>query len=119
MNAGTNTDIEQRSIILVTFPFSDLSSSKKRPALIISNIEFNRKSEDVVCCLITSNPQTKDAIKITNKHMESGFLEFESSVTPYRIFTVSKNIICKVLGKLNREKSVLVCKEIEKLIKIQ
>lgn len=117
MKGGTN--IEQRSIILVPFPFSDLSSAKKRPALVISNTEFNRKNEDVVCCLITSNPNVKSAIKIANSDMESGFLEFDSSVKPYRLFAVSKTIVYKNLGKLNRGKTKSVINEIRKLIEIE
>ncbi len=116
-SAGTN--IEQRSIVLVPFPFSDLSGGKKRPALVVSNAEFNKKSEDVICCPITSNPAAKYAIKITSKDMESGFLEFDSKIKPHRLFTVSKNIIYKILGKLNREKSSLVAKEISKLIEMR
>ena len=116
-SAGTN--IEQRSIILVPFPFSDLSSGKKRPALVVSNTEFNKKSEDVICCLITSNPAAKYAIKITSKDMESGFLEFDSKIKPHRLFTVSKNIIYKTLGKLGREKSSLAVKEISKLVEME
>ncbi len=99
------------------FPFSDLTSAKKRPALVISNTEFNKKSEDVICCLITSNPAAA-GIKITNKDMESGFLEFSSKVKPYRLFTTSKNIIYKVLGRLNKDKARLVSGEISKLIEI-
>jgi len=112
-NAGTN--IEQRSVVLLPFPFSDLSSSKKRPALVISSSEFNKKSENVVCCLITSNPAAF-GIKISKKDMESGSLEFESTIKPHRIFTANKSIIYKVLGKLNREKSKLVIKEINSMI---
>lgn len=115
-SAGTN--IEQRSIVLLPFPFSDLTSRKKRPALVISNTEFNRSNEDVVCCLITSNPRAKSAIKITNKDMESGFLEFDSHVKPYRLFTASKGIIYKILSKLNKKKSQLVINDIRKLIEI-
>jgi mRNA interferase MazF len=113
------TSIEQRSVVLLPFPFTDLTSSKKRPALVVSNTEFNRKSEDVICCLITSNPNAKDGVRIANKDMESGFLEFESTVKPYRLFTANKAIIYKVLGKLNKEKSVLVVTDINKMIKIQ
>lgn len=120
MSAGTSTRIpvEQRSVVLVPFPFSDLSNSKKRPALVISNTEFNNKNEDVVCCLITSNPHAKDAIKIVNKDMEYGFLEFDSAVKAYRLFTVSKTIVYKTLGKLSREKSSIVAEEVKKLIGI-
>ena len=110
------TSIEQRAIVLMSFPFSDLSRSKKRPALVISNTEFNMKSEDIVCCLITSNPKVKDGIKITNTDMESGHLEFDSTIKPYRLFTVSKSIIYKILCKLNKQKYQATIKEIKKLI---
>jgi mRNA interferase MazF len=116
-SAGIN--IEQRSVVLLPFPFTDLTSSKKRPALVISNAEFNKKSGDMICCLITSNPSVKDGIKIINKDMESGFLEFESTIKPYRLFTANKTIIYKVLGKLNKEKSAFVVNDIGKLVKIQ
>jgi len=46
---------EQGNVILIPFPYSDLTGSKKRPALIISN--SNLKGEDKICCLITSNNQ--------------------------------------------------------------
>ena len=115
--AGTN--IDQRSIILVPFPFSDLAGSKKRPALVISNTEFNRRNDDIICCLVTSNPTVKNAIKITNNEMESGFLEFEIGIKLHRLCTVSKSIIYKVLCRLNKEKSQLVIDEIDKLIELK
>lgn len=46
---------EQKDIILVPFPYSDLTISKKRPALIISNKKIN-KMEDRICCLVTTSP---------------------------------------------------------------
>ena len=47
--------LKQRDIILVPFPFTDLTNSKRRPALIISNNKFNKESGDVIVCAITSN----------------------------------------------------------------
>ena len=41
--AGIN--IEQRSIILIPFPYTDLSGAKKRPTLVVSSDEFNIKNE--------------------------------------------------------------------------
>ena len=117
-SAGTN--IEQRSIILIPFPYTDLSGAKKRPALVISSSDFNQKNEDVVCCLITSNLEGKQhAIIIDNKDMETGLLEFESKVKHYRIFTVNKKLVYRVLGKLNLLKSKLVIEEINKIIYIK
>lgn len=107
----------QRAIVLVSFPFSDLSATKKRPVLIISNNNFNQHSEDVICCLITSNPEEiPHTIFISNNNMESGHLEFDSKIKPYKIFTASKNLIVNILGKLNLNKFAEVIAEINKLL---
>ena len=116
----TGTNIEQRSVILVHFPFTDLSGAKKRPALIVSCAEFNRKNEDIICCLITSNlDDTQHSIKINNNDMEEGFLEFDSKIKPHRIFTVHKKLVYKQLGKLNSIKSKLAVSELKEIIEVQ
>jgi len=91
----------QRDVVLLPFPYSDLSGSKQRPAVIISNKKLN-KSEDRICCLITSN-SAKDGIFIKNNYFESGKLPFKSWIKPYRLFTVNENIINKKLGTLTKE----------------
>jgi mRNA interferase MazF len=103
MIAGTS--IKQREIVLMPFPYSDLSQSKKRPALVVSSDEFNESSPDVICCSITSNPaRERRTVEITNRDMESGFLEFESKIKPYHLFTVSKQRIYQSLGILRKTK---------------
>ena len=56
---------DQRDIVLVPFPYSDLTGSKQRPVLIISNNKIN-KTEDRICCLITTKPH-KDDLPIEKK----------------------------------------------------
>jgi len=51
---------KQGDIVLVPFPFSNLSSAKIRPVLVISNNVYNQKYLDVVVCGITSNLQATD-----------------------------------------------------------
>ena len=115
MSAGIS--IEQRSIILIPFPYTDLSGAKKRPALVISSLDFNIKSDDVICCLITSNPEDRQhSIKVNNKDMEEGYLEFESKIKPYRLFTIDKKLLYKILGRLNLTKSKAIIEEINKII---
>ena len=55
----------QKDIVLIPFPYSDLTGSKKRPALIVSNEKIN-KTQDRICCLVTTN-QHKNDLKIENK----------------------------------------------------
>lgn len=85
----------QKEIILIPFPYSDLTGSKKRPALIISNSILN-KTEDRICCLVTSNIHKED-IEIKNTDFKEGKLPFKSSVKSHRIFTINQKIIIKRL----------------------
>ena len=45
--------VNQRDIVLIKFPFSDLSGAKVRPALVISNQGYNIKSLDTVVLALT------------------------------------------------------------------
>ena len=92
---------DQRDVVLVPFPYSDLTASKQRPALIISNDKLN-KTEDRICCLITSKTHKND-LEIKGKDFQEGKLPFRSSVKPQRIFTIHKNIIKKRLCKMTDE----------------
>ena len=47
--------INQREIIFLPFPFTNLENSKPRPVLILSTDEHNSKNDDVICCALTSN----------------------------------------------------------------
>ena len=40
----------QRDIVLVPFPFSDLSTPNVRPVLVLSNDAYNRRTEDLLVC---------------------------------------------------------------------
>ncbi len=70
-------------IVVIPFPFSDLSGAKRRPALVITNL----KGEDLILCQITSK-KVKDeyAITITDEDFDEGSLKQESNVKPNKIF---------------------------------
>lgn len=88
-------------IVVVPFPFSDLSESKKRPALVIANL----KGDDVILTQITSQ-NVKDiyAIPLNPQDIESGKLKQISNIRPNRIFTADKNIILYKIAHLKMEK---------------
>ena len=92
---------EKRDIVMIPFPYSDLTVSKQRPALIISNDKLN-KNQDRICCLITSKEDT-DSIVINNKCFESGKLPLKSWVKPYRLFTINEKIIKRKLCSITNE----------------
>ncbi len=93
---------EQKDIVLIPFPYSDLTGSKQRPALIISN-ELINKTQDRICCLITSQqPQySQDTIPMEPSCFEKEKLPFKSWVKPHRLFTIHEKIIRKKLSTIN------------------
>lgn len=91
----------QGDIVLVPIPFTDLSATKKRPVLIMSNSIYNTKTEDVLVVAITSNLIEKDfAIMITNEDMLDGELKVDSCIRVDKLYTLSKNIIIKRFGSV-------------------
>ncbi|MBS3079846.1 type II toxin-antitoxin system PemK/MazF family toxin [Candidatus Pacearchaeota archaeon] len=113
MKGGTM--YEQKDIILIPFPYSDLTGSKKRPALIISNQKLN-KSDDRICCLITSNIRSDD-IEIKKENFKEGTLPFKSALRLYRLFTIDKRIIIKKLCTINNNFYENIIKQINEYIK--
>ena len=92
---------EQREIVLIPFPYSDLTGSKKRPALIISNTNVNN-TEDRICCLVTSNIHKND-LQIENTDLQKGALPLKSSIRAHRVFTIDQRIIIKKLCMVTTE----------------
>ena len=71
-------------IIVVPFPFSDLTQSKRRPALILAELA----GDDRILCQITSQKVSdRYAIKLDDSDLESGGLKQKSNIRPNRIFT--------------------------------
>jgi len=107
----------QGDIILVPFLFSDLSNIRQRPVLVLSNLEYNKNSNDIITCGITSNlKDTNCSVLIENKDMLEGNLVIMSRIKVDKLFTLEKTIINKKLGRINKEIFNRVKKELFKLI---
>ena len=84
-------------VVLVRFPFSDLSSSKLRPALVVASAG----PMDWILCQITSNPYSDPAaVALTVGSFAEGGLPRESFVRPAKLFTASESIIVRSIGPL-------------------
>jgi mRNA interferase MazF len=101
-------------IVVVPFPFSDLSESKKRPALVIANLE----GDDQIICQITSQFNSDfSSISITNNDLSIGNLNKNpSNIRPNKIFTADDKIILYSIAKLNDNKMKEVIETIIKTI---
>ena len=84
-------------VVLVRFPFSDLSSSKLRPAVVLAS----SGGSDWVLCQVTSNPYgDARAVPITAGSFSSGGLSRESFVRPGKLFTANESILVRQAGVL-------------------
>ena len=93
----------QRDILLVPFPFSDQSGKKVRPVLILSGEAYNQSGEDILVCAITSNlSQNKYTIIISEADLEMGILHEKSAIKADSILKISKKLIIKNIGILNK-----------------
>jgi mRNA interferase MazF len=88
-------------VVVVPFPFSDLSASKRRPALVVAALS----GDDVILCQITSRATVDSyAIPIASTDFVSGGLRQVSYVRPNRLFTADSNIVLYKAGELNAAK---------------
>jgi mRNA interferase MazF len=93
---------EQGDILLVPIPFTDLSSQKRRPVIVLSNNAYNQKTTDLVVVAMTSNPVEADySFTITSSDLEKGKLNHPGKVRVDKIYTISKSIIVKTFGRVN------------------
>ena len=108
---------KQGDILLIPVPFSDLTSSKKRPVLVLSNNDYNIKTEDIIVAAVTSNITSKDYnILISNKDMQEGNLHVNSCVRVDKIYTLSQNIVIKNFGTVKPEVMNNIKEKLSKLI---
>jgi mRNA interferase MazF len=88
-------------IVAVSFPFSDLTYAKRRPALVIAELE----GDDLILCQITSRQiEDRYAIPIDEGDFETGTLRQRSNVRPNRIFTADRHIIMYRISHIKHSK---------------
>ena len=101
------------SIVLVEYPFTDLSRTGKRPALVIADSDYN----DVLLCQITSKTyRDRDAIKIEADDFEQGQLPLVSYARPSRLSTIDSALVIKEYGRITEAKRAEIITAIERII---
>jgi mRNA interferase MazF len=112
------TNYERGNIILVPFPFSDQTTTKKRPSVVISSDTYNGISADVIIMAITS--RTEQAFNIGEcfiENWQSAGLLRPSTMKP-AISTLEKLLILKKLGRLSPRDLTSMDEVLRKLINL-
>ena len=85
-------------VVLVPFPFSDLSEAKLRPAVVLADAGRG----DWILCQVTSNPYGDPrAVRLTASSFSSGSLRTESYARPGKLFTASRDLMVAQVAVLN------------------
>jgi mRNA interferase MazF len=99
-------------VVVIPFPFSDLTMSKRRPAMVLADLE----GDDLILCQITSQSiRDTYAMMLHDSDFESGGLNKPSNIRPNRLFTADRHI---VLYKIGHVKNAKVGNVVEFLVEI-
>jgi mRNA interferase MazF len=84
-------------VVIIPFPFSDLSSAKRRPALVLAVLPFN----DLLLCQISSKFRLdRHALALDSTDFASGSLPSQSYVRCGKLFAAAENIVERTAGTL-------------------
>ena len=101
------------SVILVRFPFSDLSQSKLRPAVVRASADRS----DWILCQVTSKPYgDPQPIEITDADFATGGLRLVSYARPGKLFTAHQSLFVAEPGKLRVEKFAQVREAVQAIL---
>ncbi len=105
--------MKKGDIILVPFPFTDLSDSKNRPALVLTDSEL-----DVTVAFISTQIQWKEETDILlQPDTENGFKK-ESLIRLSKLATIDKDLVFGRLGQLDNTTVKLVNKNLKIILKL-
>ncbi|MFA6065287.1 MAG: type II toxin-antitoxin system PemK/MazF family toxin [archaeon] len=105
-------ELVKGDIVVLPFPFTDLSATKKRPALIIATLE----GDDLIVCQITGQVvHDSYVIPLNDSDIMGGKLDGASYIRANKIFTADKSIIFYKVGALS---SFQMSRVVERIIRI-
>ena len=88
------------SVVLVPFPFSDLSQSKLRPAVVLADAGRG----DWILCQVTSNVYADaQAVELRDSDFQHGGLQMVSYARPAKPFTAHRSLVVSLVGELRVE----------------
>ena len=92
----------QGDIVLVPVPFTDLSSHKRRPVVILSSDLYNDGGPDFIVVAMTSNPTlTRWALPITNGDLRAGRLNRPGTVRVDKVYTLAQSLVVNRFGAVS------------------
>lgn len=103
-------------IVLVPFPFTDQSTSKQRPGVIVSSAAYHRVRRDLILMAITSQVRGSSTYgEVIVQDWQAAKLLKPSAIKPV-LATLEQTLVIKTLGKLSQRDSQALRETIGKII---
>ena len=112
------TNFDAGDVVLVVFPFTDWSSVKQRPAVVVSPSRSNRIQRDIILCAITSqgrDVRTGEEYLLDEQEQAAAGLPRISKVKLDKIITIDSRLIRKRLGRLPKESTIRLLERLRTL----
>jgi mRNA interferase MazF len=90
---------ERGDLLLVPFPFTDLSAAKRRPVLALTGLD---SYGDFIALPVTSRPQAEHGLGLAPTDLLHGHLPAPSWIRTDRIVTLNANLVVKIVGRLSQ-----------------
>jgi len=109
----SGTPFEAGELVLIPFPFSDLSGLKQRPVLVLSDSAYNRRSRDFIVCGVTSNLKYRGhSVELDSSGLLSGTMPVKSLIKVDKLFTLEQSLARKRFSRIKPEILALVRTEL-------
>jgi mRNA interferase MazF len=102
------------AVVRVPFPFSDRTSVKRRPAVILSAMEFQDNSGHVLLAMVTTAKQSSWPLDWPIKHLQGTGLS-QPCIVRLKLFTLDDRLILGPLGELASADQIGVQLNLQKL----
>jgi mRNA interferase MazF len=93
--------IQRGNIVICSFPFSDFSVGKLRPALVVSNSSINGSEDVIVMGISTQEQEQWQGIKVELQDLHDGTLAHTSFIHCHKIHLISKSLIYKIVAQVS------------------
>lgn len=108
--------VKQGDVFLMSFPFTDLKTTKRRPVLILTNNKYNYSNDDVIVAAITSqNTKREYMVSLSQEDLEEGHLKTDSFIRIDKLYTISQSLLLKRFGSINPKKMDEVRQELSNI----
>jgi mRNA interferase MazF len=96
-------------VVVLPFPYTDLSGAKPRPALVVAPLT----GDDALFCMITGRSRADGySVQLSLTDFQNGSLPHDSVIRPNRLFTGDENIVTRLAGQITDQKKDEVIQKI-------